>query len=200
MRFIGHLELAHLFYRASKRAGLSLCHSEGFHPMPRIVFARALPVGVESLNEIVHIELEKRILPQEVKERLHAVLPQGIEILNAKRSLSPFLLLSSLQHVYWVSLDHLLSKEEVLHGEKEPGKEELYIDQERKGKKRRMDIRPLIERMELKEETEDRRKGWAGWGGVVLRSERKTAKPRGRRGHPGLQGEALSQCRIVKVE
>ena len=84
MRFMGHLELAHLFHRASKRAGLPLCYSEGFHPMPRIIFARALPVGVESLNEIVHLELERRVSPQEVRKRLNAVLPGGIEIMDAR--------------------------------------------------------------------------------------------------------------------
>src|SRR4030067_206858 len=46
MRFLSHLELAHLFYRASKRADLPLCFSEGLHPMPRIIFARAIPEGL----------------------------------------------------------------------------------------------------------------------------------------------------------
>ncbi len=58
--FVSHLELVHLFHRASKRAHLALCYSEGFHPMPRIIFARALPVGMESLDEIVDLEIEGR--------------------------------------------------------------------------------------------------------------------------------------------
>ena len=84
IRFISHLELAHLFYRASKRADLPLCHSSGFHPMPRIIFATALPVGVESMMEIVDMELEGRITPGEVIERLNPILPQGIEIIEAE--------------------------------------------------------------------------------------------------------------------
>ena len=115
VRFISHLELAHLFYRASKRADLPFCYSEGFHPMPRIIFAKALPVGVESLAEIVDMELEERITPVEVMERLNQVLPQGIKIIEAEEvplSSSP----SSLPHrsVYWIPLDHLLSKEEAI--------------------------------------------------------------------------------------
>ena len=79
-----HLELAHLFYRASKRADLPLCFSEGFHPMPRIIFATALPVGMESLTEIVDMECEGKITPLEVMERLNQTLPPGIEIMEAE--------------------------------------------------------------------------------------------------------------------
>ncbi|OGP87510.1 MAG: hypothetical protein A2156_10875 [Deltaproteobacteria bacterium RBG_16_48_10] len=204
MRFVSHLELVHLFHRASKRAGLSLCYSEGFHPLPRIVFARALPVGVESLREIVHIELEKRISPQEVKKRLNAVLPQGIEIVEAKEvpllsSLTPF----PSPAVYWISLDHSLSREEVIARiEKALNEKELYIDQERKGRKRKVDIRALIERMGLKgiEKGAEETGRWEVE--LVLRNEPgRTAKP------PeiieailGLKGESLSRCRIIKVE
>jgi radical SAM-linked protein len=198
-RFISHLELAHLFYRASKRAALPLSYSEGFHPMPRIIFARALSVGVESLKEVVYLELEDRVSPPEVKKRLNAVLPCGIEIGEAREVLSFSTLPAFSSHsVYQISLDHLLSKEEVVTRiQKALEEKEIYIDQERKGKRRRVDIRPLIERMDLKEEDASR------WGvELVLRNEEgRTAKP------PevletilGLRGESLSRCRIIKVE
>jgi radical SAM family uncharacterized protein/radical SAM-linked protein len=203
-RFISHLELAHLFYRAARRAALRLCYSEGFHPLPRIVFARALSVGVESLKEIVHIELEGRISPEEVKKRLNAVLPQGIEIIGA-REVFPFSSPAALSchTLYQISLDHLLSKEEGAARIKKALEErELYIDQERKGKRRRLDIRPLIERMDLKEE-EKGSQDEGRWGvELALRNEEgRTAKP------PeileailGLRGESLSRCKIVKIE
>lgn len=199
MRFVGHLELAHLFHRASRRAGLSLCYSEGFHPMPRIIFARALPVGVESLREIVHLELERRASPQDVRKRLNAVLPQGIEITEAEEvSLfsSPAPIPS--RAVYQVSLDHSLSRREAtLRIERALDEKELFIDQERKGKKRRIDIRALIERMELKEIEADR-----------LEVELVLRNAAGRAAKPpeiieailGLRGESLLRCRIIKVE
>ena len=84
LRFISHLELASLFHRASKRADLSLGYSEGFHPMPRIVFASALPVGVESLAEVVELELEGTFSASDVKKRLNQGLPSGIEIIEAQ--------------------------------------------------------------------------------------------------------------------
>jgi radical SAM-linked protein len=203
MRFISHLELAHLFHRASRRADLPLCHSEGFHPMPRIIFTRALSVGMESLRETVSIEIKGRISPQDVKIKLNAVLPQGIEIVEAKEVplfSSPASLPS--RTVYRVSIDHLLSKEEVINRIKRSlDEEKLSIDQERKGKKRKVDIRPLIESMEVKEE-EGGPQDISRWGvELVLRNEvERTAKP------PeiieailGLKGESLSRCRFVKV-
>ena len=204
IRFISHLELAHLFYRASKRAGLPLCYSEGFHPMPRIIFATALPVGVESLFEIVNLELEGSITPREIMEQLNQTLPQGIEITEAEEVPLSFSS-SSLPHwsVYWIPLDHLLTKEEATANIKKAlDKGEFLLHQERKGKKRSVDIRPLIEKMEVKEKKE--RAGENSLWGVELTLRGgmgRTAKPSEIVGAIlGLEGEPLAQCKIIKME
>jgi radical SAM-linked protein len=204
MRFLSHLELAHLFYRASKRVDLPLCFSEGFHPMPRIIFATALPVGMESLMEIVDIECEGKISPPDVLERLNQTLPPGIEILEAEEVPS-FFHLSSLSHpsVYWIPLDHLLSEEKAIPKIKKALDErEFFVHQERDGKKRSVNIRPLIEKMEMKE-----KKGSPGgasqWGVelVLRRATGRTAKPIEIVGAVlGLDKEPLAQCKVVKVE
>jgi radical SAM family uncharacterized protein/radical SAM-linked protein len=199
MRFVSHLELAHLFYRASKRADLPLCHSEGFHPMPRIIFATALPVGMESLTEIVDMELEGRVTPLEVKERLGHTLPPGIEIIEAMRVplSSPS---TSLVHrsVYWIPLDHLISKEEAeTRLTKALEKRAFVLHQERKGKQRSVDVRPLIERMEVVETDS------SNWGiQLILRKGvGRTAKPTEIIGAMlGLQEDSLAQCKPVKIE
>ncbi len=204
IRFVSHLELAHLFYRSAKRAALPLHYSEGFHPMPRIIFEKALPVGVESLREIVDMELEGRIFSTELMERLNQTLPDGIEIIEAREVLFPFPS-SSPPHrsVYRISLDHLLSKEEAQSRlKKAMEKQELFILQERKEKKRRIDLLPLIERAEVKEETEES-DDKAGPGlELVLRSlSGKTAKPlEALEALLGLEGEALARCRVIKLE
>ena len=204
MRFLSHLELAHLFYRASKRADLPLCFSEGFHPMPRIVFATALPVGMESLMEIVDIECEGKITPAEVLERLNRTLPPGVEIMEADE-VPLFFHLSSLSHpsVYWIPLDHFVSKEEAIPKiEKALDEKEFLVHQERDGKKRSVDIRPLIEKMEMKE-----KKGSSGeasqWGVelVLRRVTGRTAKPIEIVGAVlGLDREPLTQCKVIKLE
>ena len=167
--------------------------------MPRIIFATALPVGVESLMEIVDMELEGRMSPGKVMERLNQVLPEGIEIIEAEEVLrsspSSYLLHHS---VYWIPLDHLFSKEETISRIKKAlEKKEFVIHQERKGKKRNVDIRPLIEKIEVKE------KEGSLWG-VELglrRVEGRTAKPSEILGAIlGLEGESLTRCEVVKIE
>lgn len=201
MRFLSHLELAHLFYRASKRADLPLCFSEGFHPMPRIIFATALPVGMESLTEIVDVECEGKTTPPEVMERLNQTLPPGVEIMDAEE-VPLFFHLSSLPHpsVYWMPLDHLLPKEEAIPKIKKAlDKKEFFVHQERDGKKRSVDIRPLIEKMEIKERSGEEHR----WGvELVLRKVTgRTAKPIEIVGAIlGLEGEPLAQCKVVKLE
>jgi radical SAM family uncharacterized protein/radical SAM-linked protein len=204
MRFLSHLELVHLFYRASKRADLPLCFSEGFHPMPRIIFATALPVGMESLTEIVDIECEGKITPPEILERLNQTLPPGVEIVEAEE-VPLFFHLSSLSHLsaYWIPLDHLVSKETAIPRVKKALDErEFFVHQERDGKKRSVNIRPLIEKMEMKEKQESFGKGLQ-WGVelVLRRATGRTAKPIEIVGAVlGLDREPLAQLKVIKLE
>ena len=88
MRFLGLLENNRLFTRAVRRAGLPMRYSRGFHPMPRIVFGIAPPVGVESEAEYLELELIEHLSPQEIKQKLNQTLPEGLEIVEV-REISP---------------------------------------------------------------------------------------------------------------
>lgn len=204
IRFISHLELIHLFFRSARRAGLSLHHSEGFHPMPRIIFEKALPVGVESLREIVDIELDQRISSKELMEKLNQTLPEGIQIIEAREILLPFTSpLLPHRSVYRIFLNHLLSIEEARSRLKQAmEKQELLILQERKQRERRIDLMPLIERVEVKQEAEAFGQKLGVNVELVLRSHGgKMAKPlEVLEALLGLGKEALAQCRILKVE
>jgi radical SAM family uncharacterized protein/radical SAM-linked protein len=76
----GHLDSMRSFERAFRRAGLSLLHTLGYNPKPRMTFSPACPLGVESEAELVDIELRDRIAVQEIGERLQGQLPAGFEI------------------------------------------------------------------------------------------------------------------------
>ena len=204
IRFLSHLELAHLFYRASKRADLPLCFSEGFHPMPKIIFSTALPVGVESLAEVVDMELEGGMTPNEVMERLNQILPQGIKVIEAEEvPLSSSLSYLPHRSVYWIPLDHLLSKKEaIVKVKKALDQEGFLVHQKRKEENRIVDVRPLIEKMDVKEKKE--RPGEAfSWGiELILRNVGgRTAKPSEIvEAILGLAGESLAQCKVIKLE
>jgi radical SAM-linked protein len=169
--------------------------------MPRIIFATALPVGMESLTEIVDLEFEGKITPHEVAEKLNQSLPSGIEIMEGEE-VPLFFHLSSLPHpsIYWIPLDHPLSREEMILKIKETlDKKEFSIHQERDGKKRIVDIRELIERMEMKERLGEKPQ----WGVEVVlrRTVGRTAKPIEIVGAVlGLEGEPLAQLKVIKLE
>jgi radical SAM-linked protein len=82
-RFLGHLELISVVIRATRRAGLALKYSQGFHPMPKLSFGAPLPVGMESLEEYLDIEFAGRLDPADALAKLNGELPEGICFLSA---------------------------------------------------------------------------------------------------------------------
>jgi len=86
MRFLSHLELITVFTRAVSRGTVPILFSHGFHPHPRFSFATATSVGVESQAEYMDMFVAAGISAREVQERLNAVLPEGLAILEARES------------------------------------------------------------------------------------------------------------------
>ncbi len=79
-RFFGHLEVNRSLVRAVRRARLPIRYSQGFHPLPKMVFGPAPPVGVSSEAEYFEVELVERMTPQRVLEALSPAMPPGMEI------------------------------------------------------------------------------------------------------------------------
>jgi radical SAM family uncharacterized protein/radical SAM-linked protein len=79
-RFLSHLEMVMAFHRAAKRAHLPLLYSKGFHPLPKISFEEALPLGVESLAERADFELLEPIKGETFMEKLNGELPEGLGV------------------------------------------------------------------------------------------------------------------------
>jgi radical SAM family uncharacterized protein/radical SAM-linked protein len=81
---LSQIELQRALERAMRRARLPMSFSEGYHPMPRMSFGRALPVGVASREEWFNIFLHERLEPEEVARALGGQLPGGIEVLRVE--------------------------------------------------------------------------------------------------------------------
>lgn len=83
-KYISHLDLNRVFFRAVRRAHIPIWFTEGYNPKPYFRYAQSLPLGIESRCESLDIRLLDDNLPNsELKARLNAVLPAGIEILRA---------------------------------------------------------------------------------------------------------------------
>jgi len=87
MKYISHLDLMRLFYRALRRAGFLLKITKGFNPHPKFSIKRALKLGVESEHEEAQVVLREVIEPEEFRLRLQRQMPEGIEIKSAKISI-----------------------------------------------------------------------------------------------------------------
>lgn len=83
-KFIAHLDLAKVFERAMRRAGIAMAYSEGFNPHPKISFGSALAVGVEGEREYLDVEVLSDLELSEILGRLQEQLPKGIRILEGK--------------------------------------------------------------------------------------------------------------------
>lgn len=85
-RFLSHLELSGALVRALRRSSIALAYSIGYHPHPKISFATATAVGMESRQE--HMDITAQNYPPDLnslKTEINALLPEGIEILEIRK-------------------------------------------------------------------------------------------------------------------
>lgn len=151
-RFLSHLETSAALVRAIRQAGVSFTYSEGFHPHPRISFASALPVGLESRSEYADIQIEdpgpnkgERI------ERINTFLPAGLRIVEAEEIPFQGPSLSDMIKGYYYEIS--------LAGDQETGEriraflasESFRITRESKGRSVVRDIRPLVDALTMDE-------------------------------------------------
>jgi radical SAM-linked protein len=148
LRYIGHLDLHKMWERVTRRAGLSLAYSQGFHPSPKIQLAAALPLGFSSRCELVDLWVEGESHLAGLAGDLQETVPPGLKILNVEQveEKSPPLQTQILSAEF----------EAVLPGGKNNNalEEKLAtvlqadsLPRERRGKA--YDLRPLIEELKL---------------------------------------------------
>src|SRR5271165_4195912 len=82
MRFASHRDVARVFERGVRRAGLPIAHSAGFTPHPKISYAGGAPTGVASEAEYLTLALTSRQAATRVRERLNETLPDGIDVID----------------------------------------------------------------------------------------------------------------------
>lgn len=157
-RFLSHLELVTLFSRAIKRAGIPVRFSEGFHPLPRVVFGPALPVGIESRTEYMDLEIAGDVDSNELTMVMNRQLPDGLKVLEFKEIPLKFHSISdSITKVeYSLSLegreaDFICNSKELSDKIRTFFEmEERYIEVRRKSGVEKIDLRSWVERLQLK--------------------------------------------------
>ncbi|NOT35635.1 MAG: TIGR03960 family B12-binding radical SAM protein [Candidatus Eisenbacteria bacterium] len=79
MRFTSHLDLMRTWERALRRSELPLAFTQGHHPHLKMSFGPPLPLGYRSRAEVFDLEFS-RPPGVDLKDRLDAVLPEGLRI------------------------------------------------------------------------------------------------------------------------
>ncbi|MHB8909523.1 MAG: TIGR03960 family B12-binding radical SAM protein [Syntrophales bacterium] len=200
-RFLSHMELSSALTRSMLLGGISFVYSQGFHPHPKISFAGATAVGMESAGEFADIRIQD---PWEeltcLTERINGALPSGMMI-TAMRELPPRAF--SLAELV-IGFDYDLILPEELAAEELDridaaigafqGAESFTVTREVKGKPMLKEIRPFVLTLSL--DRTSRRIALAarvGPEGTVRPAELIT-------GVLGLSEETLYRIRIVKTE
>ena len=85
LRLLSHHDLLRCFERMLRRSHLPFRTTAGFNPRPRLVFALSLPLGIVGCEEVVELELNQVLSPEEVRDRLTCQAPVGLTILRVQR-------------------------------------------------------------------------------------------------------------------
>ncbi|MBQ3311009.1 DUF2344 domain-containing protein [bacterium] len=84
LRYFSHLDWQNTFLKAILRSDLKIAFTQGFNPTPKVSMGVALPLFLESYQELVDIELLNHITCNEVKDILSKHLPCGCEIVDIR--------------------------------------------------------------------------------------------------------------------
>jgi radical SAM-linked protein len=88
MRFASHRDIARAVERGVRRARLPIAYSAGFTPHPKISYAGAAPTGTASEAEYLELSLTATCVVAEVRDRLNAALPDGIDVIDVTEEAS----------------------------------------------------------------------------------------------------------------
>ena len=80
-RFLSHRNTMDVFERAIRAAGLPARYSEGFNPHMKLSMGPALPLGLESRQEIFEVE-GTAAFPESAAGRINEKLPPGLRVLE----------------------------------------------------------------------------------------------------------------------
>ncbi|MFB0527032.1 MAG: TIGR03936 family radical SAM-associated protein [bacterium] len=158
IRYIGHLDLMHTFFRGLKRANLPVSYTKGFNPRIKCSFSPALPLGFASEAEYIELYLYKKIdIPSSI-DNIQKNLPEGLTVHDMKKlplfGKSNNVKIKSV--AYRINLEQFSGKSAVSTPVTRKDiekrirnfldKEEIFLT-DKKG--RRVNVRPLILNMEM---------------------------------------------------
>lgn len=84
LRHIGHLDIQRAVMRALRRSGLPVSYSKGFNPHILLTFASALSTGAAGRKEIMDVQLDRDVTPEEFVAAMNGAMPPDMQLSFAK--------------------------------------------------------------------------------------------------------------------
>lgn len=84
LRHIGHLDIQRAVMRALRRSGLPVSYSKGYNPHILLTFASALSTGAAGRKEIMDVQLERAVSPEEFVSAMNGAMPPDMQVSYAK--------------------------------------------------------------------------------------------------------------------
>ncbi len=147
VKYISHLDFVRMFHRAVRRSGLDFMFSQGFNPHPIMTVAVPLSVGVTADGEYMNVGFDTTLTEQELMTLLNAVLPDGFEITDVKKTEGKeydFNLIDRAEYI----LDIECENPDLVDLNKIMSNSELTVMKKTKSGEKETDIKPLIHSLE----------------------------------------------------
>ena len=84
LRYLGHLDLARLWHRTLRRAGLRLAFTEGYKPRPKVSTGPPLSLGFTSRTEVLDLALTDAPTPDALRKSLEPIVPPGLDVITVE--------------------------------------------------------------------------------------------------------------------
>ena len=84
LRHIGHLDIQRSVQRALRRSGLPVSYSKGFNPHILLTFASALSTGAAGRREIMEVQLDRDVTPEEFLRAMNGAMPPDMQLSEAR--------------------------------------------------------------------------------------------------------------------
>jgi hypothetical protein len=161
LRWIGHRDVARLWERVVRRAGLPVAYSGGFSPHPLLSFGLALPTGCESVAEYVDVALVPPstavadgtadpawavAVAATAPEVLAPHLPDGITVVGAAAVAAdcPSLQQAVTSCTWRIAVEAVAEHDVAAAVTRAVSAPQLVVARERKGRRTEEDLRPAL--------------------------------------------------------
>lgn len=149
LKYTSSLDVAKIWERVLRRAGLPILYTRGFNTRPRLQLAMPLPLGITSECEILDVALREAIdlQTEELAQCLLQVAPAGLSIhriqdIDLRESTMQSRITSAEYRVRFLdTLDPALLDQRI---DNILERETIVVERIRKRKRSVMDLRPLI--------------------------------------------------------